>query len=435
MGSLRTLLLAGVATVSLLALFAATALAQTATDPVAEAAERLRNDNVYVDPDADPGLAKSDIDRLRRSIARGDSGPVYVAVLAPEALAAAGGDPGGLARRLGSELRAPGTYAVVSGTSFGAASSLLRRGEAGELARESTESNRGSDPATVLVDFVDRVGSARRQGQDSGAARDGGERSGGGSGGGVLALLAALVAGLLGLSFLRRRARRRRERAQLAEVKEHARDDLVALGDDIRALEIDVQLEAADTGAREDYGEAVRCYERASAFFDRARRPEDLEQMSSALEGGRYAMTSARARLEGREPPERRSPCFFDPRHGPSVEDIEWAPPGGEPRPVPTCAADAVRLRDGREPAARQVITDGQTMPYWDAPGYYGPWAGGFFGGMGGGLLPGLLIGSALGGGMGFGHSMYFDDAGGLGDGGSGDGGDFGGDFGGGGDF
>ena len=33
--------------------------------------------------------------------------------------------------------------------------------------------------------------------------------------------------------------------------------------------------------------------------------------------------------LDGRKPPERRPPCFFDPRHGPSSRDVEWAPPGG----------------------------------------------------------------------------------------------------------
>src|SRR3712207_7562347 len=42
--------------------------------------------------------------------------------------------------------------------------------------------------------------------------------------------------------------------------------------------------------------------------------------------------------------------CFFDPRHGPSARDVEWAPPGGAPRLVPACAADAVRIEDGEDP-------------------------------------------------------------------------------------
>jgi len=155
-------------------------------------------------------------------------------------------------------------------------------------------------------------------------------------------------------------------------------------------------------------------------------------------------MAAAKAELAGGEAPERRPPCFFDPRHGPSVGDVEWAPPGGQPRPVPVCAADLQYIRDGIQPQARQVPVGGQMVPYWQAGPAYMPWAGGFFGG---GLLPGLFLGSVLGGGLGmFGGAAMGDawaDGGGDfggGDfadfGGGGDFGDFGGgDFGGGGDF
>jgi hypothetical protein len=119
------------------------------------------------------------------------------------------------------------------------------------------------------------------------------------------------------------------------------------------------------------------------------------------------------------------------------VTDVEWAPPGGQPRAVPVCAADLQRIEDGIDPESRQVPMGGQMVPYWAAGPAYMPWAGGFFGG---GLLPGLFLGSMLGGGLGmFGGAMADDAfAGGGGDfgGGLGDfgGGDFG-DFGGGGDF
>ena len=63
-------------------------------------------------------------------------------------------------------------------------------------------------------------------------------------------------------------------------------------------------------------------------------------------------MAAARAHLAGRDEPERRPPCFFDPRHGPSVADVEWQPELGEPREVPVCAADAARLEAGEEPTA-----------------------------------------------------------------------------------
>lgn len=53
--------------------------------------------------------------------------------------------------------------------------------------------------------------------------------------------------------------------------------------------------------------------------------------------------------------PDRREPCFFDPRHGPSVRDVSWAPPSGVARTVAVCAADARRLEGGQPPAVRQV--------------------------------------------------------------------------------
>ncbi len=165
-------------------------------------------------------------------------------------------------------------------------------------------------------------------------------------------------------------------------------------------------------------------------------------------------MASAKARLEGRPPPERRPPCFFDPRHGPSTRDVEWAPDGyGAARMVPVCEADAVRLESGEAPMAREIVSGGRRMPLYDAPGYYAPYAGGFFGGFSG-FLPGLLFGSVLSsaltpgpflgggfGGGGFGGGGFGDGGGGgldLGDfggGGFGGGGDFGGGDFGGGDF
>lgn len=183
------------------------------------------------------------------------------------------------------------------------------------------------------------------------------------------------------------------------EVKRTAQEDLLALADGIRALDIDIELPGASQAAKQDYERALGFYEQATKAFDTAQAPEDFEAVSHAVEEGRFAISSASARLEGREPPPRRPPCFFDPRHGPSVRDVQWAPPLGTPRLVPACAADAIRIEEGVEPATREVLVRGERVPYWDAPAYYGPWAGGFFGGAGG-ILPALLVGSALAGGL-----------------------------------
>jgi hypothetical protein len=194
----------------------------------------------------------------------------------------------------------------------------------------------------------------------------------------------------------------------------------------------------ASAEARSDYERAVSAYDRANTAWTNARRVDDLQPVGAALEEGRWALQSARARLEGRTPPQRTPPCFFDPRHGPSSREVDWAPPGGTPRPVPACEADAQRVERGVDPSFREVESNGQLVPYWsagpaDSPFYAGGMFGGFGGGLAGGLLGGLLLGEMLDGpdyAYGYGDGGW----GGDGDGGDSGGGDFGGgDFGGGG--
>jgi hypothetical protein len=209
------------------------------------------------------------------------------------------------------------------------------------------------------------------------------------------------------------------------DVRRAAEDDILALADEIRSLDLDIEMPGVSPEARAEYMRAVDQYDRAQAALDRARSPGDLGAVSSAVEEGRFAIASTRARLAGKEPPARRPPCFFDPRHGPSVRDVMWAPPGGTPRPVPVCAADAISLEEGNEPHARRVRVGNRDVPYWNAPAYYGPWAGGFFSPFDM-VLPGLLLGSAVGAGMYM--AGPYDDGADAGDGASGDGADTTGD-------
>ena len=398
------------------------------------AVEALANDPVYVDPGAERAISETEAERLRDRIAAANAGPMYVAILPGEARNEAGGDAAGVLDALYEGLRRDGTYAVVVGGQFRAGSNVLPRGEAPKLAEEAFAERGGEGVTATLLAFVDRVGAARAGGD----ARGGGEE--GSDGGGIGAVVIPLLAvGGIGFFLFRRFRRRQAEDSEVAEVKAAAQEDLLALAEDIRALDLDVEMPGASGEARRDYERALSLYEQADRALDHARRPEDLEGVSSAIEEGRFAIAAAKARLEGRAPPERRAPCFFDPRHGPSTREVEWAPPWGSPRLVPACEADAQRVERGLEPATREVLVGGQPTPYWNAPPAYGPWAGGFFGGFGG-LFPGLLLGSMLGGA--FAAPIHFDagdggfDAGGE-DFGGGDfgGGDFGGGDFGGGDF
>jgi hypothetical protein len=192
------------------------------------------------------------------------------------------------------------------------------------------------------------------------------------------------------------------------DVRRAAEEDLLGLAEDIRSLDLDIEMPGVASEARADYMHAVDQYDRAKAALDRARAPQDLSAVSSAVEEGRFAIASTRARLAGRQPPERRPPCFFDPRHGPSVRDVVWTPPGGTPRPVPVCAADAISLEEGNQPHARRVRVGDREVPYWNAPAYYGPWVGGYFSPFGM-LFPEMLLASTVGAGV-FAMDAYGDD-------------------------
>jgi hypothetical protein len=375
------------------------------------AAAALQNDPVYVDPDADPALTDAEKQGVEDAISGRGGGPIYIAVLPAAAHREAGGDATEALRRLVNGVDRRGVYAIVAGGQLRAGATGntgLDKGEAPRLATRAFATQHENGLASTLVDFVDRVGAARENNGD---------------GNGFRWWPIALVGVVVFLTY-RVLRRRRAQSDDLAEVKEAAREDLVALADDVAGLEDDVER---DPAAKRDYLAALDQYGRASQAFDRAGTPAQLEPVAKALDEGRYLMTSAKARLDGHEPPERRPACFFDPRHGPSVRDVEWTPDGGAQREVPACAACAIRLDEGLEPESRHVLAGGRSVPYWSAPGAFGSYFGGF--------LPGLLIGEAIGGGFG----GWDDGANGNGDFGDFGPGDFGGDFdggdGGGGDF
>ena len=100
----------------------------------------------------------------------------------------------------------------------------------------------------------------------------------------------------------------------------------------------------------------------------------------------------------GQPLPTRRPPCFFDPRHGLSVEDVPYAPPGGAQRDVPACALDAERVHAGAEPDIRKVMVGNRRVPYFQGGRAYQPYAAGYFGGFG--PMDLMFMGMLFGGGF-----------------------------------
>lgn len=283
----------------------------------------------------------------------------------------------------------------------------------------------------ALTDFVTGVQKAARS-EPAGAA---------GTSSQVLTtvLIAAGVVVVLiaaGIFLVGRPVRRRRQR-ELAEARLAAQDDLIALSTAVTSLRTDVSVQGSPEAA-EEQGAALDAYERGTRALDAARRARDMGAVSRAIAEGHYHLACATALASGQPRPDRRPSCFFDPRHGMSVRDVQWTPAAGGPgRQVPACIDCAHKVEQGIEPEIRQVEERGARVSYLDsrfAPAYWGGY------GFGPGMFAGFLLGTAFmpgffGGGFGGGGGGGDDFGGGDFGGGDFGGGDFGGGDFGGGDF
>jgi uncharacterized membrane protein YgcG len=350
-----------------LAALALAAPAAAQTPIIDRAAESARGRSVYIHPGTKL-LTAAEARRLERQIEQEARGPTYIAILPAAAKDEADGTATGVVLELNRRIvttNPPAVHAVVVGNQFRA---VNRDIPAGDLATAAFRAHRAEGVFAVLSDFVRRVGEARR-------ASPAAEPEAGGDGGVPFWLLFWLaVAGAVGLYVLRRRRRRAQE---LADVKAAAREDLVALAEDVTELEAEAER---DPEAKEAYVRAMNAYQRADDRFDRARSPRDLGKVSANLAEARFEMATAKALLEGKPAPEPRPPCFFNPRHGPSVKDVVWERPYGGLMKVPACDRDAALIAAGGRPEVRTVPVRGERRPFWDAPSYYEPWTSGYLG-------------------------------------------------------
>ncbi|MEU0127365.1 hypothetical protein [Streptomyces sp. NPDC006289] len=379
------------------AVLAMTPAAQAAPSTIGDAARALRQGPVYVDPAAAGQLPASQEAALEKKIKDADK-PVFVAVLP----ATSQYPPENLLRNLRSDTGITGVYAVRLGNGFdaGADPQVMPTRAVENLTTAVKAPGADTDAATQLNAFVDR---ALEQAKGSAPDSWSGGTAGDGSTSGMLVagliVLGGVVAvgGATAFTVVRRNRRRREEEEQAAldKLRVVVDEDITAYGEALDRLDFHPAEPGADDPMRADYERALDSYEDAKSRMGSARHPSDVRGVTQALEDGRFSLAVLEARRKHRELPDRRPPCFFDPRHGPSVADVTWTPSGGAAREVPVCGADEVRLREGEHPMSRTVdVGDGSRRPYWEAGPAYGPWAGGYFGG---GLLPGLLVGTMLG--------------------------------------
>jgi hypothetical protein len=231
----------------------------------------------------------------------------------------------------------------------------------------------------------------------------------------LLLVLGGLVAVAVSAGQSSKRRELTRRESELEPVKRLAEEDVTALGVELQDLDIDLAGTPLGHGENADYQRALDAYESAKVAAASMTRPDDIRHVTEILEDGRYAMACVRARVDGRPLPTRRPPCFFDPRHGMSVTDVPYAPPGGTVRDVPACQLDVERVRAGAEPDIRKVMVGSRRVPYWQGGRAYQPYAAGYFGGFG--PMEWMFMGMLFSGGFdGFGEGLG-DGIGAIGEG------------------
>ncbi|NPD05481.1 hypothetical protein HN031_12380 [Nocardioides sp. zg-1308] len=164
-----------------------------------------------------------------------------------------------------------------------------------------------------------------------------------------------------------RRRRREEELARLDRWRVARRlvdEDVTVLGEQVAELHLDILAEDLDPVAHGHYRRAIEHYDQARALLAASTTVEDVVAVEQVVADGRYHRAAVVAVLAGDRLPERREPCFFDPRHGPAMQDVRWTPAGGVPRTIAACAADVRRLSAGEAPLERLVRVGDRWVPW-----------------------------------------------------------------------
>jgi hypothetical protein len=195
-------------------------------------------------------------------------------------------------------------------------------------------------------------------------------------------VLLALGLGALAAAVPKVRSRladRRQRRQELVTVRRFAEEDAIQLGEELRRLDQTTAERELDDAGRRDYQTALDAYEAALRSVDTLETYDEISRVVDALSTGRFAVACVLARVDNRPLPTGRTPCFFNPQHGPATATVTWTRPGWGTRTVPACAQDAARTSAGNEPEVRYLRIDGRKVPYWEAGSVLEPYTRGYF--------------------------------------------------------
>ena len=287
----------------------------SAQSTVRDVARALLADPVYVADSERRLLTVPQRGRVRLRIARLDTGRIQIVVISAESARRAGG-LSALANAIDQALpERRGTLIVTTGSAFHLITSHRVVEPTTAALRAAVESNRPGGLDAQLLAAVEGIaevdpGTAADVNAPSPSAPSSGSTPDPGSSvdkiGDSFRLGVLIVATAIALPFLLGAIalllvwRRRREAAEDREELQRggAREELIALGEEIQALDLDVEMPNASLRGRDEYERALKLYDRANQLLAKKDPSEvELYEARRSLEEGRARLAAAREAL------------------------------------------------------------------------------------------------------------------------------------------
>jgi hypothetical protein len=302
---------------------AATAALAASAAPAASGSEYSRGlardierEVVYVDRKARPKVSTSEAGAIRIRIVRRAPGRIKMGIV-PESRAEDEGGASGLAAAVGRDLNFRGTLVIVAGSNVYALTSHPASNQTVQAVDEAFKRHEG-DRGDQLLAAVNGIAAV-----DPGASADLNQgRGGGGSGsapdfgsgedffddvGDAVKLTTFIVGAIIAAPFvavviwilLRVRRGRKEQEEDWDYAREQLRNELIALGDEIRALDVDTSMPGANARGITDYEAAVAAYDKANMALDRSEQQPRLRiaEARAALKDGQRHISDAKVRL------------------------------------------------------------------------------------------------------------------------------------------
>jgi len=262
-----------------------TAPASGASEYSEALARDIEREIVFVSPKARPKVSTSEAGAVRLRIVKRAPGRIKVGVV-PEDRAEEEGGVSGLAAAVGRDLDFKGTLLIVAGSNAYALTSHPASNQTVQAVDEAFKKNEG-DRGDQLLAAVNGIAAV-----DPGVSADVNRPGAGGSGNpdfgsgedffdeinDAVKLTTFIVGAIIAAPFLavviwillRVRRGRKEQEEDWDYAREQLRAELIALGDEIRALDVDTSMPDANRKGIADYEAAVAQYDKANLALDRS---------------------------------------------------------------------------------------------------------------------------------------------------------------------